>query len=127
MVKKVLLVLGSMHAVETKQMLVDEHIAKTVVLKSNGKEAIACILEEGAPELVIIDINTPTDKGISFTHEFSHLPAEKTANTRILLVTSKKMRHILAMPSNHPNVVGFEELPLSKAVLTTVLSSLQNS
>jgi DNA-binding NarL/FixJ family response regulator len=120
-------VLSAVHAVETKQMLVDEHIATIVVFKSTGKEAIASILDEGAPELVIIDINTLTDNGVSFTNEFTRLPTEKTAQTRILFVTAKRMRHILAKPSNHPNVIGFEELPLSKAVLTTVLSPIQNS
>gem|GEM_PF-6283228 len=79
--------------------------------------------EEVMPELILIDLSIPHLGGLAFLEWFDRLPAGKTENTRIVLLTGmlKERPFLLRKAMEFRRVIGCIEKPLEAELLMELM------
>ncbi len=68
------------------------NIATSIAVTQNGKEAMQYILNKGAPDMILLDINMPVMDGFEFLEVFFRKCKDKDKTKIIVLSSSLSMR-----------------------------------
>lgn len=98
-------------------------IASNVVVFESGVEAITYLKNDEQnriPEIIFLDINMPVMDGFGFLTEFNKLPADLTAKTKIIMLSSSLDETDRVKSKACTQVIDFIVKPLTLAALRNI-------
>ena len=114
------------------QMIIEEaDCAEEVQVAYTGNEAIDYLTSRGTsslsqgsyprPDLIFLDINMPAMNGWEFLQKYNTLEKEHKGNIVIIMLTTSLNPDDRLKSKEFPDVSGFENKPLTKEKLNTLL------
>lgn len=112
----------------TKNNLRKTGIETTTEFFYDGLDSINALLErvknkQTLPALIILDLNMPLYDGWSFLQGYMNLPTETRSKMKLHICTSSIDPADITRAESIPDVLGFQEKPLSADLLQALLSA----
>ncbi len=112
----------------TKNNLRKTGIETTTEFFYDGLDSLNALLEkvknnQTLPSLIILDLNMPLYDGWSFVQGFMNLPVETRSKMKLHICTSSIDPADITRAESIPDVLGFQEKPLSVDILKALLSA----
>lgn len=104
--------------------IIDNHMAKTVVVKDSGRKALDYLKAKTDPlsELIFLDINMPGMTGWEFLNEYTMLEEELKERTVIVMLSTSANPKDIAKAKSWEFVSDYITKPLTKERLEIVIS-----
>jgi len=95
----------------------------------NAKPALETIREKtadiGQIVVILLDLHMPLMSGFQFVEEFEKLPVEIQEKYKIIILSSTRNKNDIFRVLNYKNVSHFQEKPLTRENLLTMVDSLK--
>lgn len=105
-----------------KELILQTGLAKKVLIKNTGKEAINFLTTNPEiPDLIFLDINMPIVDGVVFIHEFENLPEIITDLSRIFVLSNQEKHIDLTKMMESNRITGVLNKPLSEVDCRRIL------
>jgi len=103
--------------------IIDNHMAKTVVVKDSGRKALDYLKAKTDPlsELIFLDINMPGMTGWEFLNEYTMLEEELKERTVIVMLSTSANPKDIAKAKSWEFVSDYITKPLTKERLEIVI------
>ena len=108
------------------ELLKEENIADTVLIKSSVDSAIGHLREcedQHLPQVILLDINMPIKDGFDFLEEYYENGLDKNP-TSIILLTSSLFEKDKAVVGKYEKVLDFVIKPLDMSYFKKVLAKI---
>lgn len=111
------------------QMVIEQcGYVEKVIIKQSGREALEYLSsvssennEVTRPDVIFLDINMPAMNGWEFLEEYKKLNEEQKGKMMIVMLTTSLFKEDKERSANVPEVSGFENKPLTKEKLESVM------
>ena len=109
----------------TARMIETNGFSKNVLRHSSAKSALEYLNEnqenpEMLPQIVLVDIYMPMMSGFEFMEAYDKFSPTLKDYCRAYVVSSSIDDNDIARANNDPNVVAFQEKPVTKAFLESI-------